>query len=89
MQDLVNLCNEKPVAVTFESEQRTIQENISHILDRLKARGIQQVVAVPLEHRHLPVSVVRVIVPGLEVDVRGEYIQLGLRAVSAMQGALQ
>ncbi|EPE94908.1 YcaO-like family protein [Rhizobium grahamii] len=89
MQDLVDLCNEKPVAVTFESEQRTIQENISHILDRLKARGIQQVVAVPLEHRHLPVSVVRVIVPGLEVDVSGEYIQLGLRAVSAMQGALQ
>lgn len=89
MQDLVNLCNEKPVAATFGSEQRTIQENISHILDRLKARGIQQVAAVPLEHRHLPVSVVRVIVPGLEVDVSGEYIQLGLRAVSAMQGILQ
>jgi ribosomal protein S12 methylthiotransferase accessory factor len=29
------------------------------------------------------------IVPGLEVDVSGEFIQLGLRAVSAMQGAMQ
>jgi YcaO-like protein with predicted kinase domain len=68
--------------------QRSIQENIRHIVERLQARGIEQVVAVPLPHPRLPVSVVRVIVPGLEVDVSGEFIQLGLRAVGAMQGAL-
>jgi ribosomal protein S12 methylthiotransferase accessory factor YcaO len=55
----------------------------------LRLRGIDQVVAVPLSHPRLPVSVVRVIVPGLEVDVSGDYIQLGMRAVNAMQGAVQ
>jgi ribosomal protein S12 methylthiotransferase accessory factor len=44
-------------------------------------------VTLPIPHPRLPVSVVRVIVPGLEVDVSGEFIQLGLRAIGAMQGA--
>jgi ribosomal protein S12 methylthiotransferase accessory factor len=88
MQQLIDLCDETPVAPTLPVPvQRSIQENISHILDRLRERGIEQVVAVPLPHPRLPVSVVRVIVPGLEVDVSGEFIQLGLRAVGAMQGA--
>lgn len=88
MQQLIDLCSETPVAPTFsfEPEKRSIQENIRHILDRLAERGINQVVAVPLPHPRLPVSVVRVIIPGLEVDVDGEFIQLGLRAVGAMQG---
>lgn len=91
MQELINLCDETPAAPTFsfEPSPRSIQENISQILDRLASRGIDQVVAVPLPHPRLPVSVVRMIVPGLEVDVSGEYIQLGLRAVNAMQGAMQ
>jgi ribosomal protein S12 methylthiotransferase accessory factor len=91
MQQLINLCDETPVApkFAFEPAQRSIQETISHILDRLQARGIEQVVTVPLPHPRLPVSVVRVIVPGLEVDVSGEFIQLGLRAVGAMQGVWQ
>jgi ribosomal protein S12 methylthiotransferase accessory factor len=88
MQQLIDLCNETPFAPKFAVEpvQRSIQQNIRHILDRLRARGIEQVVAVPMPHPRLPVSVVRVIVPGLEVDVSGEFIQLGLRAVGAMQG---
>ncbi|KQV65268.1 YcaO-like family protein [Rhizobium sp. Root1220] len=91
MQQLIDLCGEAPVAPSFSAEpsQRSIQENIHHIIARLRARGIEQVVAVPLPHPRLPVSVVRVIVPGLEVDVSGEFIQLGLRAVSAMQGVAQ
>jgi ribosomal protein S12 methylthiotransferase accessory factor len=91
MQELINLCDEAPVTpkVSLEAPQRTMQENIGRILDRLRSRGIDQVVAVPLSHPGLPVSVVRMIVPGLEVDVSGEFIQLGLRAVSAMQGAKQ
>jgi ribosomal protein S12 methylthiotransferase accessory factor len=91
MQQLISLCDEKPVAPRFDFEptSRSIQENIHHILERLQARGIEQVVAVPLEHPRLPVTVVRMIVPGLEVDVSGEFIQLGLRAVGAMQGVQQ
>jgi ribosomal protein S12 methylthiotransferase accessory factor len=90
MQQLIDLCDEAPKAPSFaiEPAERSIQENIRHIIERLQARGIEQVVAVPLPHPRLPVSVVRVIVPGLEVDVSGEFIQLGLRAVGAMQGAL-
>ncbi|OWW04763.1 hypothetical protein ATY81_01950 [Rhizobium sp. R72] len=91
MQDLINLCDEVPVApmFSFDAAPRSIQENISNVLERLKARGVDQVVAVPLAHPRLPVSVVRMIVPGLEVDVSGEFIQLGLRAVNAMQGKMQ
>ncbi|CCM79137.1 YcaO-like family protein [Rhizobium mesoamericanum] len=91
VQELISLCDEAPIAYKFpfEAAPRSIQENISHILDRLKSRGIDQVVAVPLSNPRLPVSVVRMIVPGLEVDVSGEFIQLGLRAVNAMQGAMQ
>lgn len=66
----------------------TIQETIGHIADRLTATGIEQIVVVPFPHyQALPVSVVRVIVPGLEVDISGQYIQLGLRAVNTMRGA--
>jgi ribosomal protein S12 methylthiotransferase accessory factor len=90
MQQLIDLCDEKPAAPRFaiEPAKRSIQENIRHIVGRLQSRGIEQVVVVPLSHPRLPVSIVRVIVPGLEVDVTGEFIQLGLRAVGAMQGAL-
>lgn len=88
MQQLIELCDETPVAPRFaEPAKRSIQQTIRHILDRLRARGIEQVVTLPIPHPRLPVSVVRVIVPGLEVDVSGEFIQLGLRAIGAMQGA--
>ncbi len=88
MQQLIDLCDETPVAPSLaEPAKRSIQQTIRHILDRLRTRGIEQVVAVPIPHPRLPVSVVRVIVPGLEVDVSGEFIQLGLRAIGAMQGA--
>jgi YcaO-like protein with predicted kinase domain len=65
----------------------TIQDTIRHIAGRLRAAGITQIIAVPLSHPTLPVSVVRVIVPGLEVDIAGQYIQLGLRAVNVIRQA--
>jgi ribosomal protein S12 methylthiotransferase accessory factor len=49
--------------------------------------GIEQIIVVPFPHRSLPISVVRVIVPGLEVDISGQYIQLGMRAVNTIKGA--
>ncbi|QFY63479.1 hypothetical protein FZ934_24830 (plasmid) [Rhizobium grahamii] len=88
MQQLIELCDEQPRAwvSSMEPAKRSIQQTISHIAERLASKGITQLVAVPIDHPRLPVSVVRVIVPGLEVDVSGEFIQLGLRAVRAMQG---
>ena len=70
-----------------QSRPATIQETIGHIAGRLAATGIEQIIVVPFAHRALPVSVVRVIVPGLEVDISGQYIQLGMRAVNTMRGA--
>lgn len=90
MRQLVELCDADGKLKSFaECHQRpaTIQDCIHHIAGRLEKKGIEQIVVVPFHHSALPVSVVRVIVPGLEVDISGEYIQLGLRAVNAMRGA--
>jgi len=90
MQQLVELCESDGRMRAFQNRHRrasTIQETIRHIADRLVASGIEQIVAVPFAHPALPVSVVRVIVPGLEVDISGQYVQLGLRAVNTMRGA--
>lgn len=67
------------------SATATIDCKIKHIVGRLKARGIRQVVVVPMQDAGLPVSVVRVIVPGLEVELLGDYIQLGLRAATMLK----
>ncbi|MGB8289880.1 MAG: YcaO-like family protein, partial [Rhizobium ruizarguesonis] len=86
----VELCEGDGRMRSFQARHRrpaTIQESISHIADRLTATGIEQIVVVPFPHRALPISVVRVIVPGLEVDISGQYIQLGMRAVNTIRGA--
>ncbi|WP_454857261.1 YcaO-like family protein [Rhizobium binxianense] len=90
MQQLVELCDADSILKPFtERHQRsaTIQDCIRHIAGRLETKGIEQIVVVPFRHSALPVSVVRVIVPGLEVDISGQYVQLGLRAVNTMRGA--
>ncbi|TAV44874.1 YcaO-like family protein [Rhizobium leguminosarum] len=90
MQQVVELCEGDGRMRSFHARDRrpaTIQDTIGHIADRLAATGIEQIVVVPFPHPALPVSVVRVIVPGLEVDISGQYIQLGLRAVNTLRGA--
>ncbi|NEK16223.1 YcaO-like family protein [Rhizobium leguminosarum] len=90
MQQVVELCEDSGRMRSFQARDRrpaTIQDTIGHIADRLAATGIEQIVVVPFPHPALPVSVVRVVVPGLEVDISGRYIQLGLRAVNTMRGA--
>jgi ribosomal protein S12 methylthiotransferase accessory factor len=90
MQQVVELCEGDGRMRSFQARHRrpaTIQESIGHIADRLTATGIEQIVVVPFRHRALPISVVRVIVPGLEVDISGQYIQLGMRAVNTIRGA--
>ncbi|TBA54204.1 YcaO-like family protein [Rhizobium ruizarguesonis] len=90
MQQVVELCEGDRRMRSFQARHcrpATIQESIGHIADRLTATGIEQIVVVPFPHRALPISVVRVIVPGLEVDISGQYIQLGMRAVNTIRGA--
>ncbi|MGR9501763.1 YcaO-like family protein (plasmid) [Rhizobium leguminosarum] len=90
MQRVVELCEGDGRMRAFHDRHRrpaTIQNTIAHISDRLAATGIKQIIVVPFPHRSLPISVVRVIVPGLEVDISGQYIQLGMRAVNTIRGA--
>lgn len=69
----------------IDAARHSINGTIDHILGRLKLAGIRQVVAVPMQDAGLPVSVVRVIVPGLEVELSGQYLQLGIRAANAIR----
>lgn len=90
MRQVVDLCSNDAALKPFPMRPQrpmTIQDTIRHIAGRLRSAGISQIVAVPLPHPTLPVSVVRVIVPGLEVDISGQYIQLGLRAVNVIREA--
>ncbi len=90
MRQVVDLCNDDTALKPFPIRPQrpaTIQDTIRHIAGRLRAAGITQIIAVPLPYPTLPVSVVRVIVPGLEVDISGQYIQLGLRAVNVIREA--
>jgi ribosomal protein S12 methylthiotransferase accessory factor len=48
----------------FEFE--TFDSEVAWLVDRLKSAGIRQAIAVDLSRPELPVSVVRVVVPGLE-----------------------
>jgi len=57
-----------------------VQEDLDHILSRLKQRGIRQVIVVDLSPDGAPYSVVRVIVPGLETW-SVNHARLGKRAL--------
>jgi ribosomal protein S12 methylthiotransferase accessory factor len=57
------------------------------VLTQLAARGIQEVVAVPVPNA-FGIAVVRVIVPGLQTELTGCRSKLGPRALSAMLGRL-
>ncbi|WP_371072855.1 MULTISPECIES: YcaO-like family protein [unclassified Sinorhizobium] len=65
-------------------ESASINETIGHVLTRLRNVGVTQAIAVPMQDQGLPVSVLRVLVPGLEVELTGSNIQLGVRAVEAL-----
>jgi ribosomal protein S12 methylthiotransferase accessory factor len=44
----------------------TVEDDLAHVLRRLSAAGMRQVLAVDLDRPEMPIAVVRVIVPGLE-----------------------
>ena len=64
---------------------RTIEEDLAFQLDRLRAVGIEEAVAVDLTRPEFGVPVVRVVIPGLEgVDDSPDYL-LGTRARAVLE----
>ena len=68
--------------------RNTFEDDLAQLLARLKAAGLEQVIAVDLTDDRFGIAVVRIIVPGLEVDDEHNRQRPGPRAV-AMAKALQ
>lgn len=65
---------------------RTIEEDLAHQLDRLRAVGIEEVVAVDLTKPEFGIPVARVVIPGLEgLDESPDYLY-GARGVARVGG---
>jgi len=60
---------------------------IRALIAQLKRRGIEQVIAVPLKN-DFGISVVRMIVPGLQTDLSGPRAKMGARALATLIGRL-
>ena len=56
---------------TFESE--TLSQDIAWTLDRLRAVGVDEVIAVDLSQERFQIPVARVVIPGLEGVYKGEH----------------
>ena len=66
----------------------TPQENVATLLERLRERGIAEAVAVPIANG-FGISVLRVIVPGLQTELTGQRSKLGRRALMKLVSRLQ
>jgi ribosomal protein S12 methylthiotransferase accessory factor len=66
----------------------TPEENIAILLERLKERGIEQAVVVPIAN-DFEIAVLRVIVPGLQTELTGQRSKLGRRALMKLVSRLQ
>ena len=60
---------------------------IRALVAQLQRRGIEQVIAVPLKNE-FGISVVRMIVPGLQTDLSGPRSKMGARALATLIGRL-
>ncbi|MFI9237379.1 YcaO-like family protein [Streptomyces sp. NPDC053079] len=65
-----------------------VRADIDLMLERLRAAGIPRVVVVDLSPPQIPVSVVRVMVPGLE-SWATDYCRIGARGAAAWQAAVR
>jgi YcaO-like protein with predicted kinase domain len=66
----------------------TPRENVAILVERLKERGIEQVVVVPIANG-FGISVLRAIVPGLQTEIAGQRSKLGRRALMKLVARLQ
>ena len=60
--------------------KRTVEGDVAHVIAQLRAIGIEHVLAIDLSKPAPPVSVVRVIVPGLEGPTESPWYTPGARA---------
>ena len=58
----------------------TLEEDITYLRQQLQARGMEEIIVVDLSRPHLPCSVVRVVVPGLESVFASPTYRPGARA---------
>ncbi|MEV4443791.1 YcaO-like family protein, partial [Streptomyces sp. NPDC049577] len=65
-----------------------VRADIDLTLDRLRAAGLPRVIVVDLSPPRIPVSVVRVMVPGLE-SWATDYCRIGARGAAAWQAAVR
>jgi YcaO-like protein with predicted kinase domain len=64
----------------------TFEQDVSWLLERLRATGMQRVIVVDLTKPELGLPVVRVVIPGLEMAIiNPEYYALGQRAQMLLQ----
>jgi len=63
-------------------------ENVTILLERLRERGIEQAIVVPIANP-FEISVLRVIVPGLQTELTGQRSKLGRRALTKLITRLQ
>lgn len=66
----------------------TPRENVAILLERLRERGIDQAVVVPIANP-FEIAVLRVIVPGLQTELTGQRSKLGRRALMKLITRLQ
>jgi ribosomal protein S12 methylthiotransferase accessory factor len=64
----------------------TMEQDLDWMLERLRANGIDQVVAVDLTRPEFDLAVVRVVIPGLEAPDDDEDYVPGPRARAARNG---
>ena len=86
---LVELLSFVDPSVTATRIARTadIEGGIRALVGRLKQQGIEQVIAVPIRNE-FGISVVRMVVPGLQTDLGGPRSKLGGRALATLIGRL-
>jgi ribosomal protein S12 methylthiotransferase accessory factor len=75
----------KPPSFAFGD---TPAENVALLVERLKERGIDEMVVVPIGN-DFGISVLRVIVPGLQTELTGQRSKLGRRALMKLITRLQ
>jgi ribosomal protein S12 methylthiotransferase accessory factor len=67
----------------------TFEEDVAWELERLRAVGIERVVAVDLTLPEFGIPVVRIVIPGLEFHPEGREYTSGPRAKAALAGWIQ
>ncbi len=61
------------------ASHRTLTGDLTYALERLRCSGIERVIAADLSRSDMPVSVMRIIVPGLEGPTESKWYRPGHR----------